>query len=290
MPAPCCSAHTEPHCVRRARADRVRVFRTGEATQRCNPAPRRARANSTTFGVMPGISAMTITAGPVPARNTSRVLPSKVNCVLSNPSSTSSFIGRGTYFDVTRTICGRERTVSDANVVRGARTRGRVRSVHVVRHEAVRIRVDRLLLAVPPLAALRRAGAARARSGCCERRRRPRAASAVRTRSRMQGARRYATGSPNRTTNRRRSATCRSSSCSSVRRADEGDVVALAKHAVDAHRRRLAEYEADRRQPRHRGAPTQDPRDGPAIRTHGDRILGGGRATRRAWRQRFPAR
>ncbi len=40
-------------------------------------------ANSTTLGVMPGISAMTTTAGPVPRRNTARSLPSWVNVVRS---------------------------------------------------------------------------------------------------------------------------------------------------------------------------------------------------------------
>src|SRR5947209_5851302 len=45
---------------------------------------RTRRANSRTLGVMPGISAMTITAGPVPVRKTSRVFPSWVNVVRSN--------------------------------------------------------------------------------------------------------------------------------------------------------------------------------------------------------------
>jgi hypothetical protein len=36
-------------------------------------------ANATTSGVIPGTSAMTITAGPVPRRNTRRVLPPYVN-------------------------------------------------------------------------------------------------------------------------------------------------------------------------------------------------------------------
>jgi hypothetical protein len=35
-------------------------------------------ANSTTLGEMPGISAMTTTAGPVPLRNTVRALPAWV--------------------------------------------------------------------------------------------------------------------------------------------------------------------------------------------------------------------
>ena len=36
-------------------------------------------AKATTSGVIPGTSEMTITAGPVPRRNTRRVLPAKVN-------------------------------------------------------------------------------------------------------------------------------------------------------------------------------------------------------------------
>jgi len=47
----------------------------------------------TTFGVMPGISAFTITAGPEPIRYTSRVLPSNVNVVLSKPANTSVPMG-----------------------------------------------------------------------------------------------------------------------------------------------------------------------------------------------------
>src|SRR5688572_25837214 len=49
-------------------------------------------ANSRTFGVIPGISAMTITAGPVPLRNTARVLPSAVKSVRSKLESGASSI------------------------------------------------------------------------------------------------------------------------------------------------------------------------------------------------------
>ena len=42
-------------------------------------------ANSSTFGVIPGISAITITAGPDPGRRTSRVTPSWVNVPRSKP-------------------------------------------------------------------------------------------------------------------------------------------------------------------------------------------------------------
>ena len=48
-----------------------------------NPASTTRSANARTFGVMPGISAMTTTAGPVPLRNTSRDFPSWVNVPLS---------------------------------------------------------------------------------------------------------------------------------------------------------------------------------------------------------------
>src|SRR5262245_2074477 len=53
------------------------------------------RAKSSTFGVMPGISETTMTAGPVPARKTSRVLPSCVKVVRSN--WLRSAIGAGRY-------------------------------------------------------------------------------------------------------------------------------------------------------------------------------------------------
>ena len=42
-----------------------------------------------TLGVIPGISAITTTAGPLPERKTSLVLPSYVNVVVSNPESAS---------------------------------------------------------------------------------------------------------------------------------------------------------------------------------------------------------
>ncbi len=50
------------------------------------------RAKSNTLGLMPGISAMTITAGPSPMRNTVRVLPPWVNVVVSKSSIGSSAI------------------------------------------------------------------------------------------------------------------------------------------------------------------------------------------------------
>ena len=46
-------------------------------------------ANASTFGEMPGISAITMTAGPVPRRKTSRVLPSWVKVVFSKSSIVS---------------------------------------------------------------------------------------------------------------------------------------------------------------------------------------------------------
>ena len=52
------------------------------------------RANSATLGVMPGISAITMTAGPVPLRKMSRVLPSWVNVVFSKSLRESSGMGR----------------------------------------------------------------------------------------------------------------------------------------------------------------------------------------------------
>ena len=50
------------------------------------------REKAATLGVIPGISAITITAGPVPTRNTSRVLPRWVNVVVSKSSIGSSAI------------------------------------------------------------------------------------------------------------------------------------------------------------------------------------------------------
>ncbi len=47
------------------------------------------RANSATLGVMPGISAMTITAVPWPARYTRRSTPAKVNVSSVKSESTS---------------------------------------------------------------------------------------------------------------------------------------------------------------------------------------------------------
>ena len=52
--------------------------RLGSHTE--HPTPTTRSANSTTFGVMPGISAMTTTAGPSPLRYTDRVVPPSVNC------------------------------------------------------------------------------------------------------------------------------------------------------------------------------------------------------------------
>ncbi len=44
-----------------------------------HPSSATRSANATTSGVIPGTSAMTITAGPVPRRNTRRVVPPWVN-------------------------------------------------------------------------------------------------------------------------------------------------------------------------------------------------------------------
>src|SRR5205823_5995161 len=54
------------------------------------PSPTKRLAKSATRGVIPGISLMTMTAGPLPLRNTFRVLPSKVNSVGSKSSSESA--------------------------------------------------------------------------------------------------------------------------------------------------------------------------------------------------------
>ena len=54
-----------------------------------NPASTTDRVNRATFGVMPGISCMTITAGPSPFRYTSWVTPSKVKGETTKSSSGS---------------------------------------------------------------------------------------------------------------------------------------------------------------------------------------------------------
>ena len=52
-------------------------------------------ANSSTLGVMPGISATTITAGPSPLRNTVRSLPSWEKVVWVNPSMAEGSVMAG---------------------------------------------------------------------------------------------------------------------------------------------------------------------------------------------------
>ena len=47
------------------------------------------RPKSATRGVMPGISGMTMTAGPDPARSTVRVVPPWANSVISYPPRAS---------------------------------------------------------------------------------------------------------------------------------------------------------------------------------------------------------
>ena len=54
------------------------------------PDPTTRRANSATFGVMPGISAITITAGPEPERNTVRSVPACATVVTSKSARSSS--------------------------------------------------------------------------------------------------------------------------------------------------------------------------------------------------------
>ena len=55
-----------------------------------HPAAATRRPNCATSGVMPGISLMTITAGPVPIRKTSRRLPSaSKDSFVKSPSSPS---------------------------------------------------------------------------------------------------------------------------------------------------------------------------------------------------------
>ncbi len=53
------------------------------------PAAATRRANVATCGVMPGISLITITAGPLPTRKMSRRFPSASNESLVKPSSAS---------------------------------------------------------------------------------------------------------------------------------------------------------------------------------------------------------
>jgi len=54
------------------------------------PIPATMRANASTFGVIPGISAITITAGPVPAEYTTRSTPSCSNTERVKPASAAS--------------------------------------------------------------------------------------------------------------------------------------------------------------------------------------------------------
>ncbi len=54
------------------------------------PASTTRSAKSSTLGVIPGISAITMTAGPEPRRKTTRVLPSWVNVVRSKPDRSAS--------------------------------------------------------------------------------------------------------------------------------------------------------------------------------------------------------
>ncbi len=59
-----------------------------------HPIPATVRANAATFGVIPGSSAMTITAGPLPRRNTVRSLPSWENVPREkSPRSSSAIAG-----------------------------------------------------------------------------------------------------------------------------------------------------------------------------------------------------
>src|SRR4051794_3346092 len=56
-------------------------------------------ANSRTPGVIPGISAITMTAGPDPFLYTSRVLPPWVNVVVSKPARGSAMAAHGSDVD-----------------------------------------------------------------------------------------------------------------------------------------------------------------------------------------------
>lgn len=58
-----------------------------------NPAATTRSANASTLGVIPGISAMTRTAGPLPLRNTSRVLSPWVKVPRSKSDRSGSGIG-----------------------------------------------------------------------------------------------------------------------------------------------------------------------------------------------------
>ena len=58
-----------------------------------NPASTTRCANAATLGVMPGISLITTTPGPEPARYTVRVSPLSVNCVSVKASRTSGIAG-----------------------------------------------------------------------------------------------------------------------------------------------------------------------------------------------------
>ncbi len=58
-----------------------------------NPASITRRANASTSGVMPGISSMTMTAGPLPARYTVRVKPPYAIADSLNPSSAPVTVG-----------------------------------------------------------------------------------------------------------------------------------------------------------------------------------------------------
>ena len=52
-----------------------------------NPASTTRRPNAIASGCKPGTSWITITAGPLPARNTGRLVPSCVNVDSAKPSS-----------------------------------------------------------------------------------------------------------------------------------------------------------------------------------------------------------
>ena len=75
-------------------------------------------ANSRTFGLMPGISAITMTAGPVPLRNTSRALPSWVNVVRSY-GARSSETAMGQQRSLTVGVAGAERVLAEIVYIYG---------------------------------------------------------------------------------------------------------------------------------------------------------------------------
>ena len=245
--------------------------RCGNATVQPNASTR--RANSTTFGVMPGISAITITAGPLPARNTSRVLPSKVKVVLSNPSSTSSPMERATYFGATRTICavGQPSLTPTSYVVLGlVGAFGPCTSYDMKRFVSVSIGYfwpfpHSQLYAEP--ARLAQLGSAAGTAGD----HRPQAPELLAHGLRTRGAARLA-GRAERRTDRdprpvRPQAVLRGPS-RRRRRRRPGEP---RRRGAPAPARRVR---GDRHRPRHRGPPTQDARDGPRVRAHGHRLLG----------------